>query len=117
MLRKGWSLLTQPVDAKTTFQSVSSIYVYSLQPAVLQDLNVLTDVASEMIAKHAQEDPLEYGKSWGMIQGNNVRVRRALALTHTFDSNAICAAEKNWGPPSRSSPRSGSSSSQDDHPS
>ncbi|GKZ58720.1 hypothetical protein AnigIFM49718_004549 [Aspergillus niger] len=62
-------------DAKTIFQSVSSIYVYSLQPAVLQDLNVLTDVASEMIAKHAQEDPLEYGKSWGMIQGNNVRRR------------------------------------------
>lgn len=75
----------------------------------------MTDVASEMIAKHAQEDPLEYGKSWGMIQGNNVRVRRALALTYISDSNAICAAEKNRGPPSRSSPRSGSSSSQDDH--
>ncbi|XRM47978.1 hypothetical protein ABZX51_010925 [Aspergillus tubingensis] len=62
-------------DAKATFQSISSIYVYSLQPTVLQDLNVLTDVAGEMIAKHAQEDPLEYGKTWGMIQGNNVRRR------------------------------------------
>ncbi|GKZ19435.1 hypothetical protein AbraIFM66951_011045 [Aspergillus brasiliensis] len=62
-------------DAKATFQSVSSIYVYSLQPTVLQDLNVLTDVAGEMVAKHAQEDPLEYGKSWGMIQGNKVRRR------------------------------------------
>ncbi|RAL04176.1 uncharacterized protein BO80DRAFT_422538 [Aspergillus ibericus CBS 121593] len=62
-------------DAKSTFQSISSIHVYSLQPTVLQDLNVLTDVAAEMAASHAQEDPLEYGQSWGMIQGNNVRRR------------------------------------------
>ncbi|PWY87062.1 hypothetical protein BO94DRAFT_516760 [Aspergillus sclerotioniger CBS 115572] len=62
-------------DAKSTFETISSLYVYSLQPTVLQDLNVLTDVAGEMVANHAQEDPLEYGTSWGMIQGNNVRRR------------------------------------------
>ncbi|PYI04329.1 hypothetical protein BO78DRAFT_449936 [Aspergillus sclerotiicarbonarius CBS 121057] len=62
-------------DAKSTFQSIASIHVYSIQPTVLQDLNVLTDVATEMVSNHGQEDPLEYGKSWGMIQGNNVRRR------------------------------------------
>lgn len=61
-------------DAKAIFESISSIYVYSLQPAVLQDLNVLTDVSREMLANHAQEDPLEYGKQWGMIQNTNVKV-------------------------------------------
>lgn len=61
-------------DAKSIFESISSIYVYSLQPAVLQDLNVLTDVSREMLANHAQEDPLEYGKQWGMIQNTNVKV-------------------------------------------
>ncbi|PYH96422.1 hypothetical protein BO71DRAFT_349003 [Aspergillus ellipticus CBS 707.79] len=62
-------------DAKSTFQYIASIHVYSLQAAVLQDLNVLTDVNVEMMANHAQEDPLEHGKTWGMIQGKNVRRR------------------------------------------
>ncbi|KAL4931941.1 uncharacterized protein BDV17DRAFT_280014 [Aspergillus undulatus] len=62
-------------DAKATFESISSVYIYSLQPAVLQDLNVLTDVGREMLVNHAQEDPLEYGKQWGMIQNANVKRR------------------------------------------
>ncbi|KAL4903241.1 DNA polymerase subunit Cdc27 [Aspergillus multicolor] len=62
-------------DAKFTFESLSSIYVYSLQPTILQDLNVLTDVSREMLVNHAQEDPLEYGKHWGMIQNSNVKRR------------------------------------------
>jgi hypothetical protein len=62
------------VDAKSTFESISSIHIYSLQPTVLQDLNVLTDVHREMLAAHAHEDPLEYGKQWGMIQNKNVKV-------------------------------------------
>jgi DNA polymerase delta subunit 3 len=35
---------------------------------------VLTDVHREMLAAHAHEDPLEYGKHWGMIQNKNVKV-------------------------------------------
>ncbi|KAL2856911.1 DNA polymerase subunit Cdc27 [Aspergillus pseudodeflectus] len=62
-------------DAKSTFESLSSIYIYSLQPTLLQDLNVLTDVAREMLVAHAKEDPLEYGKQWGMIQNKNVKRR------------------------------------------
>ena len=61
-------------DAKSTFQSISVIHVYSVQPNVLQDLNVLTDVAREVATAHAQEDPLEFGKQWGMIQNRNVKV-------------------------------------------
>jgi len=45
-----------------------------LQPTILQDLNVLTDVSREMLATHGNEDPLEYGKHWGMIQNRNVKV-------------------------------------------
>ncbi|PYI33987.1 hypothetical protein BP00DRAFT_365821 [Aspergillus indologenus CBS 114.80] len=65
-------------DAKATFESIASIYVYSLQPTVLQDLNVLTDVARETLANHAQEDPLEHGSSWGMIQNRNVKRRTGI---------------------------------------
>ncbi|KAL4787997.1 DNA polymerase subunit Cdc27 [Aspergillus varians] len=62
-------------DAKATFESISSVYVYSLQPTLLQDLNSLTDACREMLVSHAQEDPLEYGKQWGMIQNTNVKRR------------------------------------------
>ncbi|KAI9037844.1 uncharacterized protein KD926_011547 [Aspergillus affinis] len=62
-------------DAKDTFQSITSIYVYSLQPTILQDLNVLTDVGREMISSHANEDPLKFGKQWGMIQNKHVKRR------------------------------------------
>ncbi|KAE8375849.1 DNA polymerase subunit Cdc27 [Aspergillus bertholletiae] len=62
-------------DAKSTFESISSIYIYSLQQTVLQDLNVLTDVSREMVNNHAQEDPLQYGEQWGIIQNKNVKRR------------------------------------------
>ncbi|KAJ5227380.1 uncharacterized protein N7469_007386 [Penicillium citrinum] len=62
-------------DAKSTFQSISTIHVYSVQPTVLQDLNTLTDVCRETATAHAQDDPLECGGQWGMIQNRNVKRR------------------------------------------
>lgn len=62
------------LDAKSTFQSIHSIHIYSLQPTILQDLNVLTDVGREISATYANEDPLELGQLWGMIQNENVKV-------------------------------------------
>lgn len=35
----------------------------------------MTDVCREMAAAHAQDDPLECGQQWGMIQNRNVKVR------------------------------------------
>lgn len=67
-------MLMNGADAKATFQSISSIHVYSLQPTILQDLNVLTDVSREMLAAYAHEDPSECGGQWGMIQNKNVKV-------------------------------------------
>jgi DNA polymerase delta subunit 3 len=61
-------------DAKSTFQSISTIHVYSLQPTALPDLNVLVDANREILSTHGQEDPLECGKQWGMIQNRNVKV-------------------------------------------
>ncbi|KAL4807571.1 DNA polymerase subunit Cdc27 [Aspergillus unguis] len=40
-----------------------------------EDLNVLTDANREMLVNHSQEDPLEYGKQWGMIQNTTVKRR------------------------------------------
>lgn len=62
------------LDAKAAFQSISTIHVYSVQSTALQDLNVLTDVCREIATAHAQDDPLECGQQWGMIQNRNVKV-------------------------------------------
>ncbi|KAJ5457929.1 hypothetical protein N7475_009317 [Penicillium sp. IBT 31633x] len=62
-------------DAKSTFLSISTIHVYSLEPTTLPDLNVLVDASREIANTHAQEDPLECGKQWGMIQNRNVKRR------------------------------------------
>lgn len=62
-------------DAKSTFQSISTIHVYSLQPTALPDLNVLVDANREIASTYRQEDPLECGKQWGMIQNRNVKRR------------------------------------------
>lgn len=67
-------ILAFETDAKATFQSISTIHVYSVQPTALQDLNVLTDVCREIATTHAQDDPLECGQQWGMIQNRNVKV-------------------------------------------
>ncbi|CAI7568668.1 unnamed protein product [Penicillium bialowiezense] len=46
-----------------------------LEPAVLPDMNVLVDASRESASTHAQDDPLECGKQWGMIQNRNVKRR------------------------------------------
>ena len=61
-------------DAKYTFSSISSIQIFSLQPNALADLNVLTDVSRQILADHGDQDPLEYGSKWGMIQNRDVKV-------------------------------------------
>lgn len=50
------------------------MHIYSLQPNVLPDLNVLTDVSREILAVYGNEDPLTHGAQWGMIQNKNVKV-------------------------------------------
>lgn len=50
------------------------MHIYSVEPSTLQDLNTLTDVCRELASAHAQDDPLECGQEWGMIQNRNVKV-------------------------------------------
>ncbi|KAJ5488673.1 hypothetical protein N7539_003563 [Penicillium diatomitis] len=62
-------------DAKATFESVKTIHVYSVQAAPLQDLNTLTTVCRELALTSTQDDPLECGSQWGMIQNRDVKRR------------------------------------------
>ena len=61
--------------AKSTFDTISSIHIYSLQASSLKDLQVLTECNRQVSAKYASEDPLEAWKQYGTIQNQNVRRR------------------------------------------
>jgi hypothetical protein len=61
-------------DAKDKFESISTIYIYSIQPNAVQDLNTLTDVSREIWTAYGKDDPLELGATWGMIQNRYVKV-------------------------------------------
>ncbi|PGH03322.1 hypothetical protein AJ79_07400 [Helicocarpus griseus UAMH5409] len=64
-------------EAKTQFRTISAIFVHSVQPTRLQDLNVLSDIGHDTLESHP-EDPLEYGGQCGMILNKNVKRRSGL---------------------------------------
>lgn len=80
-------------EAKATFQTISSIHVYSLQPTVLQDLNVLTDVSREINTTYGSDDPLELGKQWGMIQNSHVKVCES---TVNVNRDKLTSTAEDW---------------------
>lgn len=78
----------QTAGAKASFESISVIHVYSLQPNTLQDLHALLDVNREILSSYGHEDPLEYGKQWGMIQNEHVKRRKTLKPPPPAAANA-----------------------------
>jgi DNA polymerase delta subunit 3 len=70
-------------EAKALFEDLQSLHIYSLQPTPLTDLHVLTDIGREISTTYAKEDPLEYGKKYGVIQNKSVKVV-PLARYHGF---------------------------------
>lgn len=71
--------LVQEEDLESTkakFETVTSIYVHSLQPNRLQNINALTEGTRELSEKYGSEDPLEHSAKYGMIQNPNVRRRK-----------------------------------------
>ncbi|ODH48038.1 hypothetical protein GX48_05885 [Paracoccidioides brasiliensis] len=61
-------------EAKSQFQTIFSIFMHSVQPTRVQDLNVMSDIGHDIFESQI-EDPLEYGKIYGMILNKNVMRR------------------------------------------
>ncbi|KGQ01049.1 hypothetical protein PAAG_12242 [Paracoccidioides lutzii Pb01] len=61
-------------EAKSQFQKIFSIFVHSVQPTRVQDLNIMSDIGHDILESQI-EDPLEYGKIYGMILNKNVMRR------------------------------------------
>lgn len=66
-------MLTSFKDAKSRFQKVLSIFVYSVQPTSLPDLNVLADIG-QVSSTSPGDDVFQHNEKCGMIQNNNVKV-------------------------------------------
>ncbi|KGY15578.1 hypothetical protein PABG_11571 [Paracoccidioides brasiliensis Pb03] len=61
-------------EAKSQFQTIFSIFMHSVQPTRVQDMNVMSDIGHDIFESQI-EDPLEYGKIYGMILNKNVMRR------------------------------------------
>ncbi|KAF3483315.1 uncharacterized protein GIQ15_02639 [Arthroderma uncinatum] len=66
-------------DAKTQFQKILSIFIYSVQPTSPPDLNVLADIGQASSSTRV-EDPLRYSEQYGMIQNKNVKRRSGVLV-------------------------------------
>lgn len=63
-------------QAKATFETISSIHIYSLEANGLSDVQVLTECNRKVAADYASEDQLEAWKQYGTIQNPNVKRRK-----------------------------------------
>ena len=62
-------------QARSTFDTVSSIHIYSLEANSLSDVQTLTECNCKVAASYASEDPLEAWKQYGTIQNPNAKRR------------------------------------------
>ena len=62
-------------QAKSTFGTISSIHIYSLESNGLSDIQVLTECNRKISANYASEDPLQAWRQYGTIQNPNVKRR------------------------------------------
>ncbi|KAG9515348.1 hypothetical protein KCV07_g7540, partial [Aureobasidium melanogenum] len=67
--------------AKSTFDHVLSIHVYSIQPSKINDLHVLTECNRAIMAAAINEDLLDTYKQYGVIQNAQVK-RRSMRNQH-----------------------------------
>lgn len=78
VVRVSTSTLCSEEDLETVkaeYSTISMIYVYSLQPGPLNDLQVLSNCNREVRAQVAKEDPLQTAAQYGIIQNQYVRRR------------------------------------------
>jgi hypothetical protein len=62
---------------KEQYESITSIHIYSLSPARIQDLSTLTDIGRDLFSDvFIKEDPLQHNKNYGVIQNPDVRRRK-----------------------------------------
>lgn len=62
-------------EARTRYDEISSIHIYSLGPTSIQNIQLLTECGRQISTSYASEDPLVHNKTYGIIQNSGVRRR------------------------------------------
>ncbi|KAH0547723.1 hypothetical protein FGG08_000213 [Glutinoglossum americanum] len=62
-------------SAKSLYVGAVSIHIYSLEPSSIKNLQILEDSNRGILAKYANEDPLEMGPTYGTIKNPNAKRR------------------------------------------
>lgn len=66
-------------SVKERYETITSIHIYSLSPARIEDLVTLTDIGRGLFAdSFARQDPLLENKTYGVIQNPGVRRRKGV---------------------------------------
>ncbi|KAI4738760.1 hypothetical protein E4T50_10776 [Aureobasidium sp. EXF-12298] len=81
--------------AKSTFDQLLSIHVYSVQPGKINDLHVLTECNRAILAAALDEDLLDTYKQCGIIQNSQAKRRPMRAQHHQKQPPAQNAAPSN----------------------
>lgn len=64
-------------QTKQQYDKITSIHIYSLSPARIQDMQILTDVSRSIFTEyHSKLDPLIHNKEYGVVQNPHVRRRK-----------------------------------------
>ncbi|MCJ1225014.1 hypothetical protein MMC12_001661 [Toensbergia leucococca] len=61
---------------KSKYDEIHSVHIYSLGPGMIENLQILSDCTRVIAVKHANEDPLETGRLYGVIQNAQVKRRK-----------------------------------------
>ena len=69
-----------PAAAKETFDEIETIFVYSIEPSHLQDIQLLSTCNADIRRKQGAEDPLESWKIYGGIRDPNCKVCFAVVI-------------------------------------
>jgi len=62
-------------SACSQYDVIQSIFIYSLEPGPVQDLQLLSECNRKMAAEYGSEDPLSAWKQYGVVQNPNVKRR------------------------------------------
>ncbi|KAI9665562.1 MAG: hypothetical protein M1831_001705 [Alyxoria varia] len=85
-------------EARFSFDSISCIHVYSLEPGPLQNIQILSDCNHKVNAEHGSEDLLETWKEYGTIHNpyaqRRTRRQPTMAPAPSASTSAMKPAQK-----------------------
>ena len=102
---------------QTEYEEIHSIFIYSLEPGPIRDLQLLSECNRKVASEYSSEDPLSAWKRYGVVQNPNAKRRTsrqpsaaaAQSSTNTISTSKSAAPKKEEAKSSLSSAKPKSS--------